>query len=113
MYDEGILTKQELSVLQCLAKKHLDTLGECDLYIVINRTKEKLFENWLSRNRIIEQNQEAYLNYHYSHYYDKLKEIFKTYNVNPNKIYYMNHIDLKNPHEYQQLIQDLTSYKEV
>lgn len=113
MYDEAILTKKELATLKLLAQKHLDTLGECDLYIVIKRTKEKLFENWLTRNRTIEKNQETYLDYHYSHYYDKLKEIFKTYNVNPKNIYYMNHIDLKNPREYQQLIQDLASYKEA
>jgi deoxyadenosine/deoxycytidine kinase len=112
MVEEGILSQDELTSIKLLAQKHIDILGECDLYIVIKRSKQALFRNWKTRNRCIEKDQESYLDYHFSQYYIKLDEIFKLYQVNPNKIYIINDIDLMDKNAQKLLLDDLTSIKE-
>jgi deoxyadenosine/deoxycytidine kinase len=112
MFDEGILSLDELNTVKTLGQKHFDVLGDLDLYIVIKRTKEALFNNCLSRNRTIEQDQEKYLDYHYNHYYEKLETVFNQFRINRKKIYYMNHLDLKNKTDFNTLIYDLSHYME-
>lgn len=112
MVDEGILTEEELSSIKILGQKHLDVLGECDLYIVIKRSKQNLFRNWQSRNRHIEKDQEDYLDYHYSNYYHKLDQIFKIYHVDSKKIYTIEHVDFMNQTELDSLLKDLRHIKE-
>jgi deoxyadenosine/deoxycytidine kinase len=112
MVEEGILSRDELSSIKVLAQKHIDIIGECDLYIVIKRSKQALFLNWKNRNRYIEKDQETYLDFHYSQYYIKLDEIFKLYQVNPNKIYTIQDIDFMDKKALKQLLNDIRSIKE-
>jgi deoxyguanosine kinase len=107
MVDEGVLTHDELSSIKTLGHKHLDVLGECDLYIVIKRPKDVLFRNWRLRNRDIEKDQETYLDYHYSNYYHKLEEIFKTYHVHKRKIFTLENVDFMNQADLDDLLKEL------
>lgn len=108
MVDEGILTQDELSSIKTLGHKHLDVLGECDLYIVIKRPKEVLFRQWRLRNRGIEKDQENYLDYHYSNYYYKLEQILQTYYVHKRKIYTVENVDFMNQSELDNLLNDIS-----
>jgi deoxyadenosine/deoxycytidine kinase len=107
MVDEGILSQDELNSIKVLGKKHLSVLGECDLYIIIKRSKQALFRNWKRRNRSIEKDQETYLDYHYSHYYKKLEEIFKIYQVNPDKVFTIDDVDFMNVKDLNCLLKNL------
>lgn len=112
MVDEGILSQKELESIETLGQKHLQVLGECDLYIIIKRSKEALFRNWKNRNRLIEKDQETYLDYHYSHYYIKLESIFNQYQVNPSRIYTIDNVDFMDKDAREALLNDLKKIKE-
>jgi deoxyadenosine/deoxycytidine kinase len=112
MVDEGILTQEELSSIKVLGQKHIEVLGECDIYIVIKRSKQDLFLNWRSRNRLIEKDQEDYLDFHYSNYYLKLDQILKVYQVDPKKIYTIENVDFMNRFELDLLLKDFRQFKE-
>jgi deoxyadenosine/deoxycytidine kinase len=100
---EGYMTAMEVALTYAIADAHLKRLPDLDLQIVLVRSKEALFSQVRQRGRTIEQGQETYLHFHYDHYYDVIKRIFKNYHVPSEKVIFLNLNDMKDPKEFAKI----------
>jgi deoxyadenosine/deoxycytidine kinase len=104
---EGIMTAMEVALTYAIAEEHLKRIPDVDIHIVIMRRTEQLFENVRKRGRDIEQDQHDYLTFHYSHYYDVLRRIFKAYKVPESQILWLPIEDMEDELEFKQIIQTI------
>jgi deoxyadenosine/deoxycytidine kinase len=86
---EGFMTAMEVALTYAIADAHLKRLPDLDMQIVLVRSKDALFNNVKKRGRVIEKGQEDYLHFHYDHYYDVLRRIFKNYKVPEHKVLFL------------------------
>jgi deoxyadenosine/deoxycytidine kinase len=100
---EGYMTAMEVALTYAIADAHLKRLPDLDLQIVLVRSKEALFSQVRQRGRAMEQGQETYLHFHYDHYYDVIKRIFKNYHVPSEKVLFLNLNDMKDPKEFAKI----------
>jgi deoxyadenosine/deoxycytidine kinase len=100
---EGYMTAMEVALTYAIADAHLKRLPDLDLQIVLVRSKDALFSQVRQRGRAIEQGQETYLHFHYDHYYDVIKRIFKNYHVPSEKVLFLNLNDMKDPKEFAKI----------
>jgi deoxyadenosine/deoxycytidine kinase len=104
---EGYMAAMEVALTYAIADAHLKRLPDLDLQIVLVRSKDALFSQVRQRGRTIEQGQEAYLHFHYDHYYDVIKRIFKNYHVPSEKVLFLNLNDMKDPKEFAKICLDI------
>jgi deoxyguanosine kinase len=102
---EGYMTAMEVALTYAIADAHLKRLPDLDLQVVLVRSKETLFSQVRQRGRQMEQGQEEYLHFHYDHYYDVVKRIFKNYKVPNKKILFLSLGDLHQPEELTRVLQ--------
>jgi deoxyadenosine/deoxycytidine kinase len=76
---------------------------------VIQRRIPQLFAKVRKRGRVIEQDQEDSLNFHYHHYEDVLRRIFKNYKVSEAKILWLPIEDMNDPAEFAEIIRKIES----
>jgi deoxyguanosine kinase len=101
---EGFMTAMEVALTYAIADAHLKRLPDLDMQIVLVRTKDALFQNVKKRGRVIEKGQEEYLHFHYDHYYDVLRRIFKNYKVPAHKVLFLEIGELKDPVEFARVV---------
>jgi len=106
---EGYMSAMEVALTYAIADEHLKRLPDVDLHIVIQRRIPQLFTNVRKRGRVIEQDQEDYLNFHYHHYEDVLRRIFKNYKVPQAKILWLPIEDMNDPAEFAEIIRKIES----
>jgi deoxyguanosine kinase len=111
---EGYMSAMEVALTYAIADEHLKRLPDVDIHIAIVREIPQLFENVRRRGRVIEQDQEDYLNFHYKYYYDVLRRIFKNYKVPEHKVLWLRINDMENPVEFHQIVQTIEAkYNEI
>ncbi|ERJ11844.1 deoxynucleoside kinase [Haloplasma contractile] len=86
---EGIMNPMEVALTYAIADEHLKRIPDVDIYIVLRRSKDQLFENVRSRGREIEADQEEYLHFHYDNYYEVTERLLKHYNVPKERIMFL------------------------
>lgn len=110
---EGFMNATEVALTYSIAEQHLKRLPDLDLQIVLVRNKENLFNNVKKRGRTIEKDQETYLHFHYDHYYDVLKRIFKTYKVPSHKVLWLDCGEFSEPAEFKRIVKAIeVAYQE-
>ena len=100
---EGFMTAMEVALTYAIADAHLKRLPDLDMQVVLVRPKDELFGYVRKRGRTIEKGQEDYLNFHYDHYYDVLKRIYKNYKVSAKKVLFLELKDLNDPKEFDRV----------
>jgi deoxyadenosine/deoxycytidine kinase len=100
---EGFMTAMEVALTYAIADAHIKRLPDLDLQVVLVRPKEELFSYVRKRGRVIEKGQEDYLNFHYDHYYDVLKRIYKNYKVPKEKVLFLELKELHQPEEFNRV----------
>lgn len=104
---EGFMSAYEVALTYAIADEHLKRIPDVDIHVVIVRSKEQLFENVRRRGRDIEQDQQDYLEFHYSNYYDVLARIFKNYKVPSEKILYLAINDMEVESEFNEIVKTI------
>jgi deoxyguanosine kinase len=92
-----------VALTYAIADAHLKRLPDLDLQVILVRPKDELFGYVRKRGRTIEKGQEDYLNFHYDHYYDVLKRIYKNYKVPAKKVLFLELKELNNPQEFERV----------
>jgi deoxyadenosine/deoxycytidine kinase len=100
---EGFMTAMEVALTYAIADAHLKRLPDLDLQVILVRPKDELFGYVRKRGRTIEKGQEDYLNFHYDHYYDVLKRIYKNYKVPAKKVLFLELKELNDPTEFERV----------
>lgn len=100
---EGLMSATEVALTYSIADAHLKRIPDLDLQVVLVRPKQELFNYVRKRGRSIEKGQEDYLNFHYDHYYDVLKRLFKNYKVPEKKILWLELKELNEPKEFDRV----------
>jgi len=104
---EGIMSAMEVALTYAIADEHLKRIPDVDIHVVIMRETEQLFENVRRRGRVIEQDQQDYLTFHYVNYYDVLRRIFKAYKVPEENILWLPINDMEQPKEFSEIVKKI------
>jgi len=104
---EGIMSAMEVALTYAIADEHLKRIPDVDIHVVIMRETEQLFENVRRRGRVIEQDQQDYLTFHYANYYDVLRRIFKAYKVPEENILWLPINDMEQPKEFSEIVKKI------
>lgn len=104
---EGYMSAMEVALTYAIADEHLKRLPDVDLHVVIQREIPQLFANVRKRGRVIEQDQEDYLNFHYRNYEDVLRRIFRNYKVPQDKILWLPIEDMNDPAEFSEILRKI------
>jgi deoxyadenosine/deoxycytidine kinase len=101
---EGFMNAKEVALTYAIADEHIRRLPPIDITLILLRPKDALFRNVASRGRAIEKDQSDYLNFHYDHYEDVIRIIFKNYKVPAEDILYLTLNDVYQPAEFNRVV---------
>jgi deoxyadenosine/deoxycytidine kinase len=101
---EGYMSAMQVALTYAIADEHLKKMPPLDFEIVIVRRKDALFKNVAKRGRSIEKGQEDYLNFHYDHYYNVIRGIYRNYHVPANKVMFLEIGDMEQTEEFASII---------
>jgi deoxyguanosine kinase len=96
---EGYMTPGQFELSLAIAKEHIKELPTTDLELVLVRPKDILFRNVAMRGRSFEIHEIDYLNFHYDHYPQAAKKVYKSFNFPKEKLLFLEVNDLKEPKE--------------
>lgn len=107
LHKEGFMTPMEVLLTYGLGEELMKRLPEMELTVVLSRSKDQLFKNVERRGRSIEKGQKDYLNFHYDHYDEVIRKIFRIFNVPEKKVLFLPLGDIMQPAEFKRVVETI------